>query len=717
MTTISIQKGIVFTLSLVFLHFLLLAFCVKTNTFQGIGLDEARYLSAGVYHWRHGDFAPANDSPPLTRMLAALPLLPLEVRLERYDRTGRGVDMAADARDRELRHGGRFASSDLNFHKYKLFCLARMTGFLWWLLGAWVIGRWAGELYGPCAGWLALALWCIGPHVLAFEQRVTPDLPLAVIWAVATSAYRGYLRSPSWERALVSGLLLGVAQLVDFVSLALLLIWPVLALVQHLAPAGRDPAGVAQRTRMLRRIAATGLCLWVINLGYGFSDSGTPLGRFDFARRALTGDSPDRAGRAPGRDGGNRFRGTWLGRVACPVPPDYILGLGRRLDEWRTPPEPPGGEGWPAEAADDPLVTAGERRPVGLWGMMLGAAILMLAGRRPGGPPPAEELTVWVPVAAILLMAAPAVGLVPGTAGILLMTPFGIIIASSLAGPRGSGPRGIRWAAALLSAWAIAGGLSAIAVDEITPANRARLRLDLDKYLRRLGLAAPQGDIPRLGGEHGLLYRTFVDSRGVPMHYALFVPRGYRGDRPYPLIFFLHGHGDRGTEGRQYTAVGLPFTLRYREIDFLVLCPQGPSGGWDPGGEDARRAMELLAAVERSHRVDTKRVYLTGLSSGGTGAWALAAAHPGRWAAIVPVAGAPPGPAQAPLIKDIPCWCFHNRYDGDSPVADVRRMIGALRTAGGRPRYTEYLNVNHDAWDQAYQSPELFDWLKRQRLP
>jgi len=706
------KRKILLYFLIVIFHFVLLAFCVKTNTFLGIGLDESRYIPAGVWHWRHGDFAPANDSPPLPRMIAALPLLPLGVQLEPYIREGRSGN--ASARERELRCGGRFASSNLNFHKYRFFCLARMMGFPWWLLGAWVIGRWAGELHGAPAGLLALALWSICPNVLALEQRATPDLPLAVIWAAATYAFRGYLLAPCWSRAAASGLLLGVAQLVDFASLALVITWILLALL-HLARVGGVPAGIAPRTRVLQAIVAFGLSVWVINVAYGFGGSGTPLGDFDFASRALQEGTPPLGGRDATGSVGNRFRGTWLGRVACPLPADYLKGLDRRLDERERPPPRPGTKGWPVEVGDDPLATAAERRPIGIWGMMLGGVILM-AGRRLGGDPVAGELTPWIPIGAALFMMTSAVDLLSGAAGVLLTTPFAIVIASSLAGPRRSGPRVIGWVAALLAAWAIADGVQAICVHQITPENRARLGLDLDKYRRRLGLPEPgRRAAAGMAGERGLLYRSFVDSRGVAMNYVLSVPRGYRGDRPYPLILFLHGYGDRGTVGRQFAGVGLPFTLRYREVDFLVLCPQGRSGTWEPGGDDARGAMELLAAVEQGWRVDPERISLTGLSSGGTGVWDLAAEYPGRWAAIVPVASGPRSPDRAPLIKHIPCWCFHNYYDGGSPAEDVRVMIEALRAAGGRPKYTEFLDVNHGAWDRAYNLPELFDWLSRHK--
>src|SRR4051812_5698871 len=95
-------------------HFGILAFCVKTNTVRGVGLDEGRYIPAGVYHWRHGEFALANDSPPLARMIAALPLLPLEVHLEPGYRGGGARAATGDVREDELNYAGRFASSRQN---------------------------------------------------------------------------------------------------------------------------------------------------------------------------------------------------------------------------------------------------------------------------------------------------------------------------------------------------------------------------------------------------------------------------------------------------------------------------------------------------------------------------------------------------------------------------------------------------------------------------
>jgi predicted esterase len=702
------KKYILLILFIIFINYCSLVFLAGTNRL--VTNDEARGISAGVSHWFRGEFELANDTPPLARMSAVLPLLPLRVNSE-----APGVKNGLDIRDRELRYAGRFAH--INKASFNLFFLARMMGFLWWLLGAWVIFKWSCGLYGVSAGCLGSALWCAAPNVLAYEQLATAELPAVVICATATYAFRGYLSAPSWGRALVSGLLLGVAQLVGFVSLTLLVIWPLLVLVRRLTREGEPSPGAGHRTRMFQAAFVVALGLYVLNLGYGFNGCGSPLESFDFTSRALGGAQRPPGEQPPGRAVGNRFRGTWLGRAIIAVPADYLKGLDRRWRELEVAVPERDEEAWPAEIAGRSPSTVGSKVPIGLRVMMLWSFILLVS-RHASNASKAEELSLWLPPAVVLSMTIQAIGPLTPAVGVLLTTPFAIIIASKLACSGRSSRWKASWFAIAFSVFYIADLLKTSYYELVTVNRVARFRQDLVRQGRKAGLTLPdQRTSAGVGAEErGLLYRTFCDSQGVVSHYALFVPEDYRGDRPYPLILFLHGYGDRGTTGRRYTEVGLPFTLKYRGIDFLVLCPQGHSGSWEATGDDARRAMELLAAVQEEYRVDPKRISLTGLSSGGAGVWQLAAQYPDRWAAIVPVA-ASCDPDQAPLIKDIPCWCFHNRYDGVSTVEGPRAMIKALRTLGGKPKYTEYKDTIHNAGERAYVLPELYDWLSQQRLP
>lgn len=222
----------------------------------------------------------------------------------------------------------------------------------------------------------------------------------------------------------------------------------------------------------------------------------------------------------------------------------------------------------------------------------------------------------------------------------------------------------------------------------------------------------------------GFQTRAYKGPDGQTAKYSVFVPHGHRLDVPAPTILFLHGAGEAGTDGQKPTQVGIGPAVRAREatFPFLVVFPQASDrvpatfGSWLPGQPDAERALAILDEVQREFRTDPRRTYLTGISVGGNGVWHLAAAHPDRWAAIVPVCGL--GPAtKADAVKSILCWCFHGADDCNVSVEQSRNMVDALRRAGGNPRYTEYPGVAHNSWENAYDTEELYGWLLRQARP
>jgi pimeloyl-ACP methyl ester carboxylesterase len=698
-------------------NFALALFLISTSKLAT--LEEARGMAAGVTHWCMDDFEPANDVPPLARMVGVLPLLqrgcrPEYVSLKTVSTWGGGPDL----RERELNFAGRFAKRNARGHN---FCYQpRMMNLLWWLIGAGAVLRWSGRLYGGIAGVFALVVWSFVPVVLDHESLATPELPAAVACAAATYSFRCYLLRPTWERTIVSGVLLGIAELVEFVSLILVVIWPLMILVHRLAQRRGIPGIAEARPRPLQVAVALALSVWVINMGYAFKGSGSPLGHIEFVGTTLKEDAPPSDQPATGQGLGNPFRDKWLGRVRLPLPMEYVRGLQRRWDERETAGARRIEEERTGGAARSRWTRLGGRLPIGIWLMML-VSLALLVSQQPCSAPAAEELVLWLPAAAFLTMPAQAIGPLSPDLGILLATPFVGIIASKVASFGWASRTKGRWLALGLTAFT-AGELIVNVRDNCLPiGRRTRFRQDLVRQSRKWGLAVPE---PRTSvgtgtEERGLLYRTFVDSRGFEMNYAIYVPVSYRGDRSYPLIVFLHGHGERGSSdpsNRMYTEVGLPFTLKYRPIDFLVLCPQGQSGGWVADDDDVRRTMELLDAVQKEYRVDAKRISLTGLSSGGAGVCEVAVRYPDRWSALAPVAGWG-DPGLAASIKHIPCWCFHNRYDAFHPVDEPRKLIENLRALGAHPRYTEYLDTNHNAGERAYVLPELYDWLERQRLP
>ncbi|MDZ7267473.1 MAG: prolyl oligopeptidase family serine peptidase [candidate division KSB1 bacterium] len=229
----------------------------------------------------------------------------------------------------------------------------------------------------------------------------------------------------------------------------------------------------------------------------------------------------------------------------------------------------------------------------------------------------------------------------------------------------------------------------------------------------------------------GFLHRTLtIDGRDYC--YQIFVPTAFTPARQWPVILFLHGAGERGTDCEQHTQVGIGPAIRRQLAAFsaLVVLPQcRPDSVWIGAMEEL--ALAALDKTLQEFNGDARRVYLTGLSMGGYGTWYLASRHPEKFAALAPVCGGiipPPGrllplharnliPADRPYetiarkIGKTPVWIFHGEADPVIPVAESRAMTAALQALGGRVRYTEYPGVGHNAWDQAYADTAFWSWL------
>ena len=222
------------------------------------------------------------------------------------------------------------------------------------------------------------------------------------------------------------------------------------------------------------------------------------------------------------------------------------------------------------------------------------------------------------------------------------------------------------------------------------------------------------------GKQSGFVDRVFKDADGKEHKYVLFVPHNYKGDREYPLILFLHGAGEREGGKKMPAEVGIGPAVKKQEktFPFFVVIPRcGPAPrNWLATGEDAKRAVAMVDDVQKAYKIDSKRLYLTGLSMGGFGTWSLAVKYPDRWAAIVPICGGG-DPKQAEKIKHIPCWCFHGDADKSVSVDQSRKMIEALKAAGGKPKYDEYPGVGHNSWDKAYVEADLWAWMFAQKKP
>src|SRR5438067_11719457 len=156
--------------------------------------------------------------------------------------------------------------------------------------------------------------------------------------------------------------------------------------------------------------------------------------------------------------------------------------------------------------------------------------------------------------------------------------------------------------------------------------------------------------------ESGQQAKVLEKTITVKTDYLLFLPEGYSKDtdKKWPLMLFLHGAGERGSDVNKVKVHGPPKIVEKRkDFPFIVVSPQCPADSW-------WRAFELLSLldeIQKDYRVDPDRVYLTGLSMGGFGTWELASQAPQRFAAIAPICGGG-NPALARRIKDLPIWVF-----------------------------------------------------------
>lgn len=224
----------------------------------------------------------------------------------------------------------------------------------------------------------------------------------------------------------------------------------------------------------------------------------------------------------------------------------------------------------------------------------------------------------------------------------------------------------------------------------------------------------------------GFLNRAIL-SAGIRYKYQVYVPEQWNAHVRWPVILFLHGSGERGTDGMDQTQIGLPAAIRSHpdRWPFVVVMPQVPFSHhhWtDP--DMMKMAVGALDASIKEFRGDPQRVYLTGLSLGGYGTWEIARNWPHKFAAIVPVCGgifwsyAPDRwrntglpDVYARAIGRTPVWMFHGAKDPVVIPRQAELLYAALKANGGNVRLWEYASLHHDAWDKAYADPELPRWL------
>ncbi len=234
-------------------------------------------------------------------------------------------------------------------------------------------------------------------------------------------------------------------------------------------------------------------------------------------------------------------------------------------------------------------------------------------------------------------------------------------------------------------------------------------------------------------------------TKTVGYEYLMALPTGYAAgpEKRWPLLVFLHGAGERGSDIWMVAKHGPPKLLHpetpatadekpedraRREAatkalaeNFIVVSPQCPvDANWN---DDAVGA--LIDDITTKLRVDSRRVYLAGLSMGGFGTWSLGVKFPQRFAAIVPICGGGSivdalliAKDRKPALLRLGVWAFHGALDPTVPVAQSEAMVAALKKVGATDvQLTIYPAAKHDSWTETFNNPDLYAWLLKHKLP
>lgn len=204
----------------------------------------------------------------------------------------------------------------------------------------------------------------------------------------------------------------------------------------------------------------------------------------------------------------------------------------------------------------------------------------------------------------------------------------------------------------------------------------------------------------------GTVGKDDFHASSLAAQHLVYLPEGYVGSREWPLVVFLHGSGERGTDPELLRNIG-PLPLK---LPVIVAAPQClPENNWQPA--DVAALVDYL--VTRYH-VDRRRVYLIGYSMGGFGVVDTAAAFPQDFAAIVPIAGGC-GSTDAKKLTYLPFWAFHGVQDKAVPPQESERLVQQIQQAGGQAKLTILPDRGHGICDQVCRRDDLWQWLFAQR--
>ena len=232
-------------------------------------------------------------------------------------------------------------------------------------------------------------------------------------------------------------------------------------------------------------------------------------------------------------------------------------------------------------------------------------------------------------------------------------------------------------------------------------------------------------------GPEAYKFNTYKAADGLKLPYRMLSPKKIVKGKTYPLVLFLHGAGERGTDNDKQLVHGCGEFAKpnnRQKYPCFVVAPQCPDGkrwvevDWnlpshtmpEKPSVSLKAALELVEKLAAELPVDKSRIYITGISMGGFGTWDAIQRRPELFAAAIPVCGGG-DVAQAPKLKDMPIWAFHGDKDSVVMPRRTKDMVEAIAKAGGSATLSLYPGVDHNSWTATYSNPQVLAWLFEQK--
>jgi len=403
--------------------------------------NEPGHLAAGYRIWTTGRADLYTVNPPLVKTVAAWPLIFFQPKTD----WTRVVDTPGYRP--EFSTGNAFLRDNPETW-YWMLLLARWACIPLSLIGAVVAFRWAREVFGVTSGWIALVLWTFDPNLLGNGCLIAPDVGGSSLGLLAGYLFWRWLDAPGWERATLAGLGFGLALLSKATLLVFGPLWIVLWGI-HRWQSGTFSRDWRREAGQLFVVLLLGV--YVLNLGYGFSGTGTKLQEFEFVSHALGGEL------RPGQISSNRFRGTVLGGIPSPVPGQFLLGLDLQkkdfeIGRWTFLAGRWKWGGWPYFY----LFAIAIKSPLG-YGLLLLMALRVVCRGGPGIRPSAVAITL--PVVAILGFVSREQGFTTCVRYVLPALPYAIVLLASVGRWVETGSKWARYGVGVTLAWIVSSSL------------------------------------------------------------------------------------------------------------------------------------------------------------------------------------------------------------------------------------------------------------------